>query len=29
VHSMVAYWTRSIPVDGTTWDIYVRSFRIG
>ena len=29
VHSMVAYWTGSIPVDGTTWDTYVRSFRIG
>ena len=29
VHSMVAYWSRSIPVDGTTWDTYVRSFRIG
>jgi hypothetical protein len=29
VHSMVAYWTRSIPVDGTTWETYVRSFRIG
>ena len=29
VHSMVAYWTRSIPIDGTTWDTFVRSFRIG
>jgi hypothetical protein len=29
VHSMVAYWTRSIPVDGTTWDTFIRSFRIG
>ena len=29
VHSMVAYWTESIPFDGTTWDKYVRSFRIG
>jgi hypothetical protein len=29
VHSMVAYWSRSIPVDGATWDIFIRSFRIG
>jgi hypothetical protein len=28
-HSMVAYWLRVIPIDQTTWHIYIRSFRIG
>jgi hypothetical protein len=26
VHNMVAYWLQEIPLDGTTWDTYVRSF---
>ena len=28
VHAMLAYWQREIPVDGTTWDVYLRSFRM-
>jgi hypothetical protein len=25
-HSTIAYWRHVIPYDGTTWDVYVRSF---
>jgi hypothetical protein len=27
IHSTVAYWRHVIPYDGTTWDVYVESFR--
>jgi hypothetical protein len=26
LHAMIAYWRGSIPFDGTTWHVYVRSF---